>query len=134
MPPKSQTIWEYGIPNAQNKFGTAYWRIPNPKCRSVFQLNQWAPRICESDLWSLHYAGCLLDREESTGVWSTFGICAFGMHKLIWDLGFWIFNLGSIYILYNKSIRNFQNLSSLPILLLQLWKYIKWRLVTYSST
>ena len=50
-----------------------------------------------SVLWPLHYAGCLLDREESTGVWSTFGICAFGMHKLIWDLGFWIFNLGGIY-------------------------------------
>jgi len=24
MPPKSQTIWDYGIPNAQTKFGTAY--------------------------------------------------------------------------------------------------------------
>ena len=24
MPPKSQTIWDYGIPNAQIKFGTDY--------------------------------------------------------------------------------------------------------------
>jgi len=28
MLPKSQTIWDYGIPNAQIKFGTAF---PNPK-------------------------------------------------------------------------------------------------------
>ena len=45
----------------------------------------WAEIV--TGLETLCYARCLLDKEVGTGNGSTFGICTFGMYKLIWDLG-----------------------------------------------
>ena|SRR2546423_12593721 len=56
------------------------------------------------------------------------------MHKLIWDLGFWIFNLGGIYSL-DKDISKWDkdNLAELKIILEDMIPLIRFNLISASD-